>query len=67
MASNRETRQKAASALLHIASLPEPPLRLLLGSDAYHAAEKHAIQVLASDREWRDLSISTDYRLPNLM
>jgi len=67
MASNRETRQKAAAALLHIASLPEPPLRLLLGSDAYNAAEKHAIQVLASDREWRDLSISTDYRLPNLM
>jgi hypothetical protein len=66
MASNRETRQKAAAAL-HIASLPEPPLRLLLGSDAYNAAEKHAIQVLASDREWRDLSISTDYRLPNLM
>jgi len=67
MASNRETRQKAPAALLHIASLPEPPLRLLLGSDAYNAAEKHAIQVLASDREWRDLSISTDYRLPNLM
>ena len=67
MASNRETWQKAAAALLHIASLPEPPLRLLLGSDAYNAAEKHAIQVLASDREWRDLSISTDYRLPNLM
>src|SRR5713101_569641 len=51
---------KAAAALLHIASLSEPPLRLLLGSDAYNAAEKHALQVLASDREWKDLSISTD-------
>jgi NAD(P)-dependent dehydrogenase (short-subunit alcohol dehydrogenase family) len=51
---------KAAAALLHIASLPEPPLRLLLGSDAYNAAEKHALQILASDREWKDLSISTD-------
>ena len=56
---------KAAAALLHIASLPEPPLRLLLGSDAYNAAEKHALQILASDREWKDLSISTDYRLPD--
>ena len=55
---------KAAAALLHITSLPEPPLRLLLGSDAYNAAEKHALQILASDREWKDLSISTDYRLP---
>jgi len=51
---------KAAAALLHIASLPEPPLRLLLGSDAYNAAEKHALQILASDRKWKDLSISTD-------
>ena len=55
---------KAAAALLHITSLPEPPLRLLLGSDAYNAAEKHALQILASDREWKDLSILTDYRLP---
>src|SRR6266571_3820749 len=51
---------KAAAALLHIASLPEPPLRLLLGIDAYNAAENHALQILASDREWKDLSISTD-------
>ena len=51
---------KAAAVLLHIASLSEPPLRLLLGSDAYNAAEKHALQILASDRKWKDLSISTD-------
>ena len=51
---------KAAAAVLHIASLFDPPLRLLLGSDAYKAAEKHAVQILASDREWKDLSISTD-------
>jgi NAD(P)-dependent dehydrogenase (short-subunit alcohol dehydrogenase family) len=56
---------KAAEALLHIASLPEPPLRLLLGSDAYNAAEKHALQILASDKDWKGLSISTDYRLPD--
>lgn len=52
---------KAAGALLHIASLSEPPLRLLLGSDAYNAAEKHTMQMLASDREWKDLSSSTDW------
>jgi hypothetical protein len=56
---------RAAAALLHVASLSEPPLRLLLGRDAYHAAEKHALQILASDREWKDLSISTDYKLPD--
>jgi NAD(P)-dependent dehydrogenase (short-subunit alcohol dehydrogenase family) len=57
---------KAAAALLHIASLLDPPLRLLLGSDAYNAAEKHALQTLASDKKWKDLSISTDYKPPDL-
>ena len=51
---------KAAGALLHIASISEPPLRLLLGSDAYNAAEKHTMQILTADKEWKDLSISTD-------
>src|SRR6202171_5753421 len=53
---------KAAGALLHIASLSDPPLRLLLGSDAYNAAEKHTMQMLASDRDWKDLSSSTDFK-----
>jgi len=52
---------KAAAALLHIASLPEPPLRLVLGSDAYDAAQRHASEILASDREWKALTTSTDF------
>jgi NAD(P)-dependent dehydrogenase (short-subunit alcohol dehydrogenase family) len=52
---------KAATVLLHVASLSEPPLRLLLGSDCYAAAEKSALEKLESDRRWKDLSLSTDY------
>ncbi len=52
---------KAAAVLLHIASLAEPPLRLLLGSDCYAAAEKSALEKLESDKKWKDLSRSTDY------
>jgi NAD(P)-dependent dehydrogenase (short-subunit alcohol dehydrogenase family) len=52
---------KAAAVLLHIASLSEPPLRLLLGSDSYAAAEKSALDKIESDRHWKDLSFSTDY------
>lgn len=52
---------KAAAVLLHVASLPDPPLRLLLGSDSYAAAEKSALDKLESDRQWKDLSVSTDY------
>jgi NAD(P)-dependent dehydrogenase (short-subunit alcohol dehydrogenase family) len=51
---------KAARALLYIASLSEPPLRRLLGSDAYNGGEKHTMQISAADREWKALSISTD-------
>jgi hypothetical protein len=52
---------KAAAMLLHIASLNDPPLRLLLGSDSYNAAEQAALQRLELDRKWKDLSDSTDY------
>jgi NAD(P)-dependent dehydrogenase (short-subunit alcohol dehydrogenase family) len=52
---------KAAAVLLHIASLSEPPLRMLFGSDCYAAAEKSALENLESDRRWKVLSLSTDY------
>ncbi|NYF51006.1 oxidoreductase [Tunturiibacter gelidoferens] len=53
---------KAAAALLQLVSLPEPPLRLLLGSDCYAAAEKSALATLEADRRWKDLSVSTDFQ-----
>ena len=52
---------KAAAVILHIASLAEPPLRLLLGSDAVHQAEQNDIARMESDRKWRELSLSTDF------
>ncbi|WP_353073571.1 oxidoreductase [Tunturiibacter gelidiferens] len=52
---------KAAAALLQLVSLAEPPLRLLLGSDCYAAAEKSALATLEADRRWKDLSVSTDF------
>lgn len=52
---------KAAQAILNIAQLEKPPLRLLLGSDAVKAVEQNDLQKIAADREWRDISLSTDY------
>lgn len=52
---------KAASVILHIASLEDPPLRLLLGSDAVDAVEQSDLARLEADRKWRDLSLSTDF------
>jgi NAD(P)-dependent dehydrogenase (short-subunit alcohol dehydrogenase family) len=52
---------RAASAIIHLASLDAPPLRLLLGSDAAHAAEQADLARLEADRAWRALSVSTDF------
>jgi NAD(P)-dependent dehydrogenase (short-subunit alcohol dehydrogenase family) len=52
---------KAAAVLLHLASLPEPPLRIALGSDAYNAAEKNDLAKIDAGRRWKDLSCSTDF------
>jgi NAD(P)-dependent dehydrogenase (short-subunit alcohol dehydrogenase family) len=52
---------KAARVIVQIAGLDEPPLRLLLGSDAVSAVEKNDLAKIEADRKWRDLSVSTDF------
>lgn len=52
---------KAAAAILQIADLAQPPLRLPLGSDAALAIEQADTARLESDRIWRSLSLSTDF------
>jgi NAD(P)-dependent dehydrogenase (short-subunit alcohol dehydrogenase family) len=52
---------RAAAALLKLASLEDPPLRLVLGSDAYNAAEKNDLAKIELGRKWKDLSCSTDF------
>jgi len=56
---------KAAAAILHVASLNDPPLRLLLGSDAVRFVEQSDLAKMESDRKWRSLSISTDIEPEN--
>jgi NAD(P)-dependent dehydrogenase (short-subunit alcohol dehydrogenase family) len=51
---------KGAQAILKLAALKEPPLRLLLGSDAVFLAKDVATRRAAEDEEWRQLSLSTD-------
>jgi NAD(P)-dependent dehydrogenase (short-subunit alcohol dehydrogenase family) len=51
---------KGAQAILRISELPEPPLRLLLGSDAYELARVADRARIASDEQWEDLTRSTD-------
>jgi len=54
---------KAAAAVLRITGIDNPPLRLILGSDAFQAIEQNDLAKLNSEREWKELSISTDFAL----
>src|SRR4029077_17748026 len=52
---------KAAQVILRIASEKEPPLRLLLGSDAVFLAGVAAAKRAEEDAKWKPLSLSTDF------
>jgi NAD(P)-dependent dehydrogenase (short-subunit alcohol dehydrogenase family) len=52
---------KAARAMLEIADVPVPPLRIVLGTDACRAAENADLAKLELTRQWKRLSQSTDF------
>ena len=51
---------KIAQVVLQIAEMDDPPLRLILGSEAYAYATAAARAQAASDVRWQQLSASTD-------
>jgi NAD(P)-dependent dehydrogenase (short-subunit alcohol dehydrogenase family) len=53
--------KRAADVLLRLVSMPDPPLRIVLGSDAYDAAEKNDLAKIESGHGWKELSLSTDF------
>lgn len=53
--------KKAAQAIVRLTHEQNPPLRLLLGSDAYNGAEKNDLGRLEEARRWKELSLSTDF------
>ncbi|GIL28907.1 SDR family NAD(P)-dependent oxidoreductase [Actinocatenispora comari] len=50
---------KVARLVLDVVALPEPPLRLLAGADAFRYATAAGRALLATDERWRALSEST--------
>jgi NAD(P)-dependent dehydrogenase (short-subunit alcohol dehydrogenase family) len=51
---------KVAQAVLTVAEMADPPLRLILGSEAYAYAMAAAQARAEADATWHDLTISTD-------
>lgn len=56
--------QRAGRAIVRLASLPQPPFRLPLGSDALKIIEQADRAKLAELEQWRELSASTDFPTP---
>lgn len=62
----RGNPDKAAAAIIKIVGEENPPLHLLLGSDAVHIANQVDNAKLAETKLWEDLSKSTDFDdIPN--
>jgi len=51
---------KAAVVIIQMATMDQPPLRLLLGSDAVRVVEQADLARFEADKKWRELSVSTD-------
>jgi NAD(P)-dependent dehydrogenase (short-subunit alcohol dehydrogenase family) len=51
---------KVAHVVLQVAAMDDPPLRLILGSEAYAYATAAARAQAASDDRWHQLTASTD-------
>jgi NAD(P)-dependent dehydrogenase (short-subunit alcohol dehydrogenase family) len=51
---------KVAQVVLQVAAMDDPPLRLILGSEAYTYAAAAARAQAESDERWHELTVSTD-------
>lgn len=52
---------RGAAAIIKAVDSPKPPLRLLLGSDAYQLAVTHLDGMRKNFDDWKDLTLSTDF------
>ncbi|HWV71998.1 MAG TPA: oxidoreductase [Pseudosphingobacterium sp.] len=53
--------EKAAKVMIELTEMPEPPVYLLLGSDAYARAFSKLDLLASSYKQWEALTKSTDY------
>jgi len=53
--------EKAAAAMISLASMPNPPLHLLLGNDAFQRANNKVEALTKEFKDWKAITISTDF------
>ncbi|MFC1223239.1 SDR family NAD(P)-dependent oxidoreductase [Pedobacter sp. BG31] len=53
--------EKAAAAMISLASMPNPPVHLLLGKDAFQRANSKIDALIKEFNDWKAITISTDF------
>jgi len=53
--------EKAAAAMISLASMPNPPVHLLLGNDAFQRANTKIEALIKEFKDWKAITISTDF------
>jgi NAD(P)-dependent dehydrogenase (short-subunit alcohol dehydrogenase family) len=53
--------EKAAAAMISLASMPTPPVHLLLGNDAFQRANSKVEALQKEFKDWKAITISTDF------
>ncbi|MGQ7856066.1 SDR family NAD(P)-dependent oxidoreductase [Pedobacter sp. WC2501] len=53
--------EKAAAAMISLASMPNPPVHLLLGNDAFQRANTKIETLTKEFKDWKAITISTDF------
>ncbi|KQM66001.1 short-chain dehydrogenase [Pedobacter sp. Leaf216] len=53
--------EKAAAAMISLASMPNPPVHLLLGNDAFQRANGKLEALQKQFKDWKAITISTDF------
>ncbi|MDN3588345.1 SDR family NAD(P)-dependent oxidoreductase [Pedobacter aquatilis] len=53
--------EKAAAAMISLVAMPNPPIHLLLGNDAFTRANTKIESLEKEFRDWKAITISTDY------
>jgi NAD(P)-dependent dehydrogenase (short-subunit alcohol dehydrogenase family) len=53
--------EKAAAAMISLASMPNPPVHLLLGNDAFERANTKLASLQKEFNNWKAITISTDF------
>lgn len=52
---------KLADALIYITTIPQPPLHLLMGPDAYQIVTQKKTAELAEFEKWKELTVGTNF------